>query len=75
MQNIPLYEHIRLASDSPKPYMLPVPFFSILSTSDMEFSIAPLGATTFSSAVKMGTDTYQCLQAALDEKSGHLGTS
>jgi enolase len=41
----------------------------------MEFSLAPLGATSFASAVKIGAETYQCLREALDEQSGDLGKS
>lgn len=74
-QTIPLYEHLRLISNTPKPYVLPVPFFPVLDTSDMGFSIAPLGATSFASAVKLATDTINALRDALEHKSGHLGKS
>jgi len=39
----------------------------------MEFSLAPLGAISFASAVKMAAETYQCLREALNEQSGDLG--
>jgi len=74
-KNLPLYEHLRLISNTPKPYILPVPFFPILDTSDMQFSIAPLGATSFASAVKMASDTIAVFRDELEHHSGHLGMS
>ncbi|MEN8614575.1 phosphopyruvate hydratase [Dehalogenimonas sp. THU2] len=59
-------------------YTLPVPLLNILnggrhaanSTDFQEFMIAPVGASTFSDALSMGTEIYQSLKAIL-KKQGY----
>jgi enolase len=62
-------------------YRLPVPLFNVLNggahagnTEDIqEFMIAPVGAPTFSEALRMGVETYRALRAIL--KKAGLATS
>jgi enolase len=72
-RKLPLYRH--LAAD-PEALLLPVPEFNVLnggahadnSVDFQEFMIAPIGAATFSEAVRMGVETYAALKATLKEK-------
>jgi enolase len=72
-----LYDYLAMN----RQYRLPVPLFNVLNggahagnTEDIqEFMIAPVGAPTFSEALRMGVETYRALRAIL-KKSG-LATS
>ncbi|WP_066371708.1 phosphopyruvate hydratase [Herbidospora mongoliensis] len=65
----------------PNAHVLPVPMMNILnggahadSNVDIqEFMIAPIGAATFSEAVRMGTETYHSLKAVLKERGYATG--
>lgn len=56
--------------------LLPVPFFNVInggahaadSTDIQEFFIVPVGAETFSDALRMGVETYQTLKSVLSKK-------
>jgi enolase len=58
------------------PTLLPVPMFNVLnggvhadnSVDLQEFMIAPVGAPSFSEALRMGVETYQALKATLKKK-------
>ncbi|MFV2196060.1 phosphopyruvate hydratase [Nocardiopsis sp. LOL_012] len=73
---LPLYRYI----GGPNAHVLPVPMMNILnggahadSNVDIqEFMVAPIGASTFSEAVRWGAEVYQALKAVL--KSHGLGT-
>src|SRR6185436_1423256 len=62
-------------------HTLPVPMMNILnggahadSNVDIqEFMIAPIGAETFSEAVRMGTETYHALKGVLKQKGYATG--
>ncbi|GIH25394.1 enolase 1 [Acrocarpospora phusangensis] len=65
----------------PNAHVLPVPMMNILnggahadSNVDIqEFMIAPIGAETFSEAVRIGTETYHALKSVLKEKGYATG--
>ena len=74
---LPLYRH--LGGD--EACELPVPMFNVLnggahadnSVDFQEFMIAPVGASTFREALRMGAETYHALTATLKEQE--LGTA
>ena len=75
----PLYEHLaRLAGRSGDSYVLPVPMMNILnrgahadSNVDLqEYMVMPLGAPSFSEALRAGTEIFHALRAIL-KKTGH----
>ncbi|TVY16170.1 Enolase [Lachnellula arida] len=77
-KDVPLYDFIRLLSGTPLPYVMPVPFFNVLnggmhsgnSMAFQEFMIAPVGAKSFTDAVRMGSEVYQELKSVLKSKFG-----
>ena len=80
-QGIPLYEFLRRESGAKKPFVMPVPFFNVLnggvhSGNKMAFQetmIAPVGASSFTEAVQMGSEVYQKLKKVIVEKYGTSG--
>lgn len=75
--NLPLYKYL----GGPNAHVLPVPMMNILNggshaDSDVdiqEFMIAPLSATTFSEALRMGVEVYHSLKAVLNAKGLSTG--
>jgi enolase len=75
--DLPLFRYI----GGPNAHILPVPMMNILnggahadSNVDIqEFMIAPIGAETFSEAVRMGAETYHTLKSVLKEKGYATG--
>jgi enolase len=73
---LPLFRYL----GGPNAHLLPVPMMNILNggahadtnVDIQEFMIAPLGASTFSEAVRWGAETYHALKAVL--KQYGLGT-
>merc|ERR1719428_168094 len=77
MKGVPLYRHIAdLAGVSE--VMMPVPALNVINGGShagnklamQEFMILPTGAATFSEAMKMGSETYHHLKAAIKAKYG-----
>jgi enolase len=75
-QKAPLYKYFRsLSSESPN-LSLPVPMMNIInggkhaagSTDIQEFMIMPVGAATFSDAIRMGAEIFHALAKVLKEK-------
>jgi enolase len=74
--DLPLFRYL----GGPNAYLLPVPMMNILnggahadSNVDIqEFMVAPIGATTYSDAVRYGAEVYHALKSVL--KSKGLGT-
>ena len=74
--NLPLYRYV----GGPNAHVLPVPMMNIINggahaDSDVdfqEFMIAPIGADTFSDALRMGAEVYHSLKSVL--KSNGLST-
>ncbi|RDL37125.1 uncharacterized protein BP5553_04558 [Venustampulla echinocandica] len=72
---LPLYEFLRQKAPAAKaPYIMPVPFFTVLDSDGLEYSIAPVGASNMTDAIRMGSETYRCLREALEEKLGAAAT-
>ncbi|RZP25143.1 phosphopyruvate hydratase [bacterium] len=71
--NIPLYKHLGVTND----FIMPVPMMNILNggshannTVDVqEFMIFPFGASTFSEALRIGTEIFHKLKSELHKKS------
>ena len=74
--DLPLFRYL----GGPNAHLLPVPMLNILNggahadtnVDIQEFMIAPIGASTFSDALRWGAETYHALKAVL--KQHHLAT-
>jgi len=75
-KGVPLYRHI--ADLSGREISLPVPCFNVINGGShagnklamQEFMIAPVGATTFTEAMKMGSETYHNLKKIIKKRYG-----
>ena len=75
--DLPLFRYV----GGPNAHVLPVPMMNILNggahadtnVDIQEFMIAPIGAESFSEAVRMGTETYHALKSVLKEKGYATG--
>ena len=75
--NLPLYRYI----GGPNAHVLPVPMMNILNggahadsgVDVQEFMIAPIGAETFTEALRMGTEVYHALKSVLKSKNLSTG--
>ncbi len=69
---LPLYRYLGGADT----HLLPLPLFNILNggkhaegaTDFQEFMVAPIGASTFAEALRMGSEVYQALKRLLHEQ-------
>ncbi|MDN5821024.1 MAG: phosphopyruvate hydratase [Brachybacterium sp.] len=69
---VPLYQYV----GGPNAHILPVPMMNILNGGShadsnvdiQEFMIAPIGAETFSEAMRVGAEVYHALKAVLKER-------
>ncbi len=69
---VPLYQYV----GGPNAHILPVPMMNILNGGShadsnvdiQEFMIAPLGAETFSEAMRVGAEVYHALKSVLKER-------
>ena len=76
-KDIPLYQHIADIAENRK-LVLPVPSFNVINGGKhagnkldiQEFMILPVGASSFSEALKMGTETYHTLKNIIKDKYG-----
>merc|ERR1711992_403191 len=76
-KGVPLYRHIADLAGI-KEVMMPVPAFNVINGGShagnklamQEFMILPVGASNFSEAMKMGSETYHHLKAAIKKKYG-----
>jgi len=81
-KGVPLYRHIADLAGV-KEVMMPVPAFNIINGGShagnklamQEFMILPVGATSFTEAMRMGTETYHHLSALIKAKYGQDATS
>lgn len=77
-KGVPLYKHIADLSGNKEPCLLPVPFFNVLNGGShagnklamQEFMIAPIGASNFSEAMKIGSEIYKTLGSVIKSKFG-----
>jgi enolase len=76
-KGVPLYRHIADLAGN-KEVILPVPALNVINGGShagnglamQEFMILPTGASSFREAMKMGSETYHHLKAAIKEKYG-----
>ncbi|BAP43874.1 phosphopyruvate hydratase [Pseudomonas sp. 21LCFQ02] len=72
-QDLPLYAHIANLNGTPGQYSLPVPMMNIINGGEhadnnvdiQEFMVQPVGAKTFSDALRIGTEIFHHLKAVL----------
>jgi len=75
-QNIQLYEHISRINGTEYQYCMPIPMMNILNGGEhadnnvdiQEFMIQPIGAKTFSDALRMGVEIFHQLKSVLKHK-------
>ncbi len=75
-QKIQLFEHIAQIAGNKKSFILPTPLMNVInggkhapsSTDIQEFMIIPIGAVSFSEAVRMGSEVFHLLGKVLKEK-------
>jgi len=76
-KGVPLYQHIAHLAGNKK-VILPVPAFNVINGGShagnklamQEFMILPIGAPTFSEAVRYGAEVYQTLKLVIKAKYG-----
>lgn len=76
-KGVPLYRHIADLAGNPK-LVLPVPSFNIINGGShagnalamQEFLILPVGASSFSEAMRMGCEVYHNLKSIIKKKYG-----
>jgi len=76
-KGVPLWLHINELAGRPKMSM-PVPCFNVINGGEhagnflafQEFFLIPVGAKTFTGAMKMGTETYHTLKGIIKKKYG-----
>eukprot|EP00245_Coleochaete_scutata_P002382 TRINITY_DN1310_c0_g1_i1.p1 TRINITY_DN1310_c0_g1~~TRINITY_DN1310_c0_g1_i1.p1 ORF type:complete len:479 (+),score=110.83 TRINITY_DN1310_c0_g1_i1:118-1554(+) len=81
-KEVPLYQHIADLGGNTK-LVLPVPAFNIINGGShagnklamQEFMILPIGAESFSEAMRMGSETYHHLKAVIKQKYGQDATN
>jgi len=82
---VPLYQHFsRLAGKGDQsPYILPVPAFNVINGGShagnklamQEFMILPVGASSFTEALRIGSEVYHHLKAVIKSKYGQDATN
>jgi len=81
---VPLYQHIaNLAGKSGQSFVLPVPAFNVINGGKhagnklamQEFMILPVGAKSFTEAMKIGVETYHHLKSVITQKYGQDATN
>src|SRR5690625_3987467 len=80
-KGVPLYTHIADINNTPNVYTMPVAMMNIINGGEhadnnvdiQEFMIQPVGAKTFSEALRMGTESFHALKNVLSTKG--LSTS
>ena len=76
-KGVPLYKHIAELAGNNK-LVLPVPSFNVINGGEhagnkldiQEYMILPIGAKSFSEALKMGAETYHALKAIIKKEYG-----
>ncbi len=76
-KGVELYNHLNSLFGSPE-MVIPVPFFNIINGGEhagnklaiQEFMIAPVGVTSFSDALRVGSEIYHTLRELLIDKYG-----
>eukprot|EP00250_Pteridium_aquilinum_P015902 c22829_g1_i1 orf=617-2113(-) len=76
-QGVPLYKHIQQLAGT-KELVMPVPAFNVINGGShagnklamQEFMILPVGASSFSQAMQMGSEVYHALKGIIKKKYG-----
>ncbi|CAA0838676.1 Enolase 1- chloroplastic [Striga hermonthica] len=76
-KGVPLYQHIQEISNT-KELVMPVPAFNVINGGShagnnlamQEFMILPVGASSFSEALQMGSEIYHTLKGIIKSKYG-----
>jgi enolase len=83
-KGVPLYRHIAdLAGHGDKKFVMPVPAFNVINGGShagnklamQEFMILPTGASSFSEAMKIGSEVYHTLKSVIKKKYGQDATN
>lgn len=75
-KNVPLYQHIADLNGTAGQYSMPVPMMNIINGGEhadnnvdiQEFMIQPVGANSFSEALRMGAEIFHSLKKVLNAK-------
>ncbi|KAJ2908070.1 phosphopyruvate hydratase, partial [Coemansia aciculifera] len=83
-KGVPLYQHFRdLSGRNKDKFILPVPAFNVINggihagnqLAMQEFMILPTGASSFSEAMRMGSEVYHQLKNVIKKKYGQDATN
>ncbi|KAJ1998489.1 phosphopyruvate hydratase [Coemansia thaxteri] len=83
-KGVPLYQHFRdLSGRSNDKFVLPVPAFNVINGGShagnklamQEFMILPTGASSFTEAMRMGSEVYHRLKSVIKTKYGQDATN
>ncbi|KAJ2240581.1 phosphopyruvate hydratase, partial [Coemansia sp. RSA 455] len=83
-KGVPLYQHFRdLSGRSNDKFVLPVPAFNVINGGShagnklamQEFMILPTGASSFTEAMRMGSEVYHHLKSVIKAKYGQDATN
>ncbi|KAG2115393.1 Enolase, C-terminal TIM barrel domain-containing protein [Suillus cothurnatus] len=66
-KGVPVYQHLAELAGVKPPYVMPCPAFNLAF---QEFMLLPTGATSFTEAMKIGTETYHTLKKVISAKYG-----
>ncbi|KAG9025913.1 hypothetical protein FRB95_009639 [Tulasnella sp. JGI-2019a] len=77
-KGVPLYQHLADLAGIKPPFTLPTPCFNVINGGShagnklafQEFMLCPTGATSFTEAMKIGTETYHTLKKVINAKYG-----
>ncbi|KAI0311088.1 enolase [Amylostereum chailletii] len=77
-KGVPLYQHLADLAGVKPPFVLPCPAFNVINGGShagnklafQEFMLLPTGATTFTEALKIGSETYHTLKKVISAKYG-----
>lgn len=77
-KGVPLYKHLADLAGVKAPFVLPLPCFNVINGGShagnklafQEFMLLPTGASSFTEAMKMGTETYHTLKKVITGKYG-----
>lgn len=77
-KGVPLYAHLAELAGVKPPYVLPCPAFNVINGGShagnklafQEFMLLPTGASSFTEAMKIGTETYHTLKKVISAKYG-----
>ncbi len=75
-KGVPLYAHIAELNGTPGQYSMPVPMMNIINGGEhadnnvdiQEFMVQPVGAASFSEALRMGAEIFHSLKKVLNSK-------